>query len=113
MKLALSGGKVYIRNTKDEYPIVKGLPNAKYNKKIQAWEVPATADMLDRIRRFVKLPPALEQERIRLRKKQERIDTERLCDTPTPLVKYPVKVKLFQHQVRGANMALYALELEE
>ena len=112
MKLALSGGNIYIRNTKDEYPIVKGLPNAKYDKKLQAWTVPATADMLGRLKRFVKLPPILEQELQRLKRKQERIDTERLNDTPTPLVDYPVKVKLFQHQVRGANMAMYALELE-
>lgn len=113
MKLALSDGMIYIRNTKEEYPIIKGLPSAKYDKKLQAWAVPATADMLDRLQRFVKLPPALEQERQRLKRKQERIDTERLNDTPTPLVDYPVKVKLFQHQVRACNMAMYAFELEE
>mgnify|MGYP000697934587 CR=1 FL=1 len=26
-------------------------------------------------------------------------------DSPEPLLDYPVKMKLFRHQVRGANMA--------
>jgi len=113
MKIALYGDKIYLRNTQAEYPIIKGLPNAKFDKKISAWEVPKTLDMLDRIQRFVKLPPAVEAERQRLRRKQERIDAERLNDKPEPLLKYPVKANLFQHQIRGANMAMYALELEE
>lgn len=113
MKLALANGNIYIRNTKEEYPIVKGLPNAKYDKRLQAWEVPATAEMLERLRRFKKLPPALETERMRLKHKQELIDAERMKDDPIPLVDYPVKVKLFKHQVRAANMAMYELELEE
>lgn len=113
MKLALSGGMIYIRNTKEEYPIIKGLPNAKFDKKIKAWVVPATADMLDRLHRFVKLPEALECERVRLRRKQRLIDAERMKEKPVPLVEYPVKVQLFQHQVKAANMAMYTFEMEE
>ncbi len=113
MKLALANGNVYIQNTKAEYPIVKGLPNAKFDKKIKAWVVPATLDILDRLQRFVKLTPKLEAERQRLQRKQALIDKERMDEEPVPLVDYPVKVKLFRHQIRGANMALYALEMED
>lgn len=113
MKLALSDGMVYIRNTKEEYPIIKGLPNAKFDKKLKAWVVPATADMLDRLHRFVKLPSVLECERLRLRKKQRLVDAERMKEKSEPLVKYPVKVKLYQHQIKAANMAMYTFEMEE
>ena len=41
------------------------------------------------------------------------IDAERLNENPVPLAKYPVKVNLFKHQLRGANMALIAMELLE
>lgn len=113
MKLALSRGLIYIQNTKEEYPIIKGLPNARFDKKLKAWVVPATADMLERLHRFVKLPKSLESERVRLKRKQALIDTERLKEKSDPLVKYPVKVKLFQHQIKAANMAMYEFEMEE
>lgn len=112
MKLALANDKIYIQASKQEYPIVKGLPNARFDKKTMAWIIPNTLEMLDRIQRLVKLPEKMECERQRLRVKQELIDRERLTAEPKPLRKYPVKVSLFQHQVRGANMALYAFDLE-
>ena len=37
---------------------------------------------------------------------QNAIDSERMAEKPVPLVKYPVKLNLFAHQIRGANMAL-------
>ena len=99
MKLAIANGNVYIQNTKEEYPIVKSLPNAKFDKKIKAWVVPATLDILNRIQRFIKLTPKIEAERQRLQKKQNKIDAERLNENPVPLAKYPVKVNLFKHQL--------------
>ena len=100
MKLAIANGNVYIQNTKEEYPIVKSLPNAKF-------------DILNLIQRFIKLTPKIEAERQRLQKKQNKIDAERLNENPIPLATYPVKVNLFKHQLRGANMALIAMELLE
>ena len=111
MQLALLGEKIYIKNNRDEYAIVKGLPNAKYNKKLKAWEVPATLDMLNRLNSIVKLTVNLEQERERLFRKQTAIDAARMEKDPVPIMKYPVKVSLFKHQIRAANMAMFALEL--
>lgn len=113
MKIAIFGDKIYLKNSKEEYPIIKSLPNARFDKKILAWEIPNTLDMLERLKRFVKLPPAAEAERKRLKHKQDCINAERLNQNPKPLCNYPVKVSLFQHQIRGANMAMYALELLE
>lgn len=42
---------------------------------------------------------------------QEAIDSERASREVSPVYPYPVKTRLFQHQVRGANMALLALGL--
>ena len=111
MQLAIWGDKIFIKNNRDEYAIVKGLPNSKFNKKMKAWEVPATLDMLNRLGSIVKLPVNLEQERERLLRKQAAIDAARMEEDPVPIMKYPVKVNLFKHQIRAANMAMFALEL--
>ena len=50
MKLALANDKIYIQASKQEYPIVKGLPNARFDKKTMAWIIPNTLEMLDRIK---------------------------------------------------------------
>jgi hypothetical protein len=34
------------------------------------------------------------------------VDRERIRAEPVPLYKYPVKLPLYKHQVRGVNMAL-------
>lgn len=111
MKIAHSDGKIYIQCSKEEYPIVKGLPNAKFDKKTEAWVIPKTLDMLERLKRFIKLPEPLESERQRLKRKQSLIDAERMKENPIPVTKYPVKVNLFKHQVKAANMAMLAFEM--
>lgn len=113
MKLALFQGKIYIQNTKEEYEIVKGLPNSRFDKKKSAWVVPLNLEMLERLQKGLKLPDKLELERQRLQKKQMLIDKERMVKKPIPLREFPVKIKLYEHQVRAVNMALYALDLEE
>lgn len=107
MQLALFNEQIYIKTTKEEYPIVKGLPGVKFDKKNLAWVTPCTLEMLDRLQRLVKLPPVLENERQKRRLVQDNVDRERLCEKPTEMYPYPVKVKLFEHQVRAANMAMY------
>lgn len=43
MKFGNSKRKCVYQNTKEEYPIVKSLPNAKFDKKIKAWVVPGNS----------------------------------------------------------------------
>ena len=113
MQLALCNDTIYIKTTKDEYPIVKGLPGVKFDKKNLAWVTPCTLEMLDRLQRLVKLPPVLEAERQKRREVQNNVDKEMLCEKPKAMFDYPVKVKLFEHQVRGANMAMYEFEWDK
>ena len=54
----------------------------------------------------VRLPPAPAQRRQSLHAVQDAVDRERTNDTPVPLANYPVKMPLYSHQTRGANMAL-------
>ena len=46
--------------------------------------------------------------RSQLHRVQEAIDSERVNPHPKPLADYPVKMSLYDHQVRGANMCLVA-----
>ena len=41
-----------------------------------------------------------------LKRRRDRIEAERFNPDPVPLVHYPVKAKLYKHQLRGANMAM-------
>ena len=113
MQLALFNGNIYIKTSKEEYPIVKGLPNVKFDKSKLAWVTPATLEMLDRLQRIVKLPETLEAERQRMRTVQNKVDHERLNEHPEPMYNYPVKVKLFTHQIRGANMCMHLFGWDE
>lgn len=56
-----------------------------------------------------RLPPPAEELRLSLISRQRAVEAERAREEPKPIVDYPVKRKLFAHQVRGANMALLTL----
>ena len=63
-------------------------------------------ELLDKLASIVKLPPAIEAYRQQLHRVQDAVDRERTDEHPKPFYKYPVKMPLYAHQVRGANMAL-------
>ena len=63
-------------------------------------------ELLDKLASIVRLPPAIEDRRSRLHALQDAVDAERVNQEPTPFFKYPVKLPLYAHQMRGANMAL-------
>lgn len=107
MQLALQNGIIYIKPGAADEAIVKGLPDVKFDRKFSAWKAPATLEMLDRLQHIVTLPQALKAERQRLQTIQDNVDCERLNADPVPLFDYPVKAKLFTHQIKGANMCMY------
>lgn len=73
---------------------------------------PVTKDLLNRLSDLVgKLPEAAEEERQKLNRLSAAIDKERMEPEPEPFIPPPVKVKPYQHQIRGYNMALLALGL--
>ena len=62
---------------------------------------------------IVRLPGPIEAERQRMNGVQAAVDAERMKDVSEPLCNYPVKIPLFQHQIKGANMALLTFGLIE
>ena len=78
----------------------------KWDRKAQLLRGTADIELLDKLASIVRLPPAIEDRRSRLHALQDAVDAERVNPEPTPFFKYPVKLPLYAHQMRGANMAL-------
>ena len=112
MKLALQNGQLYIKEADNmQFTIIKSWNKMKWNKSSQTLQGPADIELLNKLAELVRLPLAIEEERQRLNRIQEAVDEERMSENPVPLYKYPVKLPLFKHQVRGANMCLLTFGL--
>ena len=70
-------------------------------------------ELLDKLSKIVRLPPAIESYRQRLDETQRAVDKMRVEKEPEALVKYPVQGSLYEHQVRAANMALLTFGLAD
>lgn len=81
----------------------------RWNKAARTYSAPVTLDLLDVLAQIFPLPDTVEAERRRLAGIARELDTQRAAAEPAPLVPYPVRAKLFRHQVRAANMALIQL----
>ena len=87
----------------------------KWNKRQKWWEGLVCAELLNRLAGLIPLPKPLDTERHRLNAVQEAVDAERVRPARElkPLVKYPVKRNLYDHQVRAGNMCLLTFGLVE
>ena len=84
----------------------------KYEKKTGIWKGPLDLEQLERLRKIVPdFPPALERMRKNLELAGNAVERERTRPDPKPLYKYPVKARLYSHQIRAANMALLVFGL--
>lgn len=107
MKMKLDGGNLFVVDADStQYAIIKSWNAMRWDRGRQWFSGPATADLLNRLASIVKLPAPIEAERQRVNGIQAAVDAERMNENPEPLYKYPVKIPLFKHQTRGANMAL-------
>lgn len=112
MKMALQGTTLKIREADNvQFTIIKSWNKMKWNKKLQQLEGIADMELLDKLASIVRLPPSIEQHRADLHKVQDAVDRERVNENPEPAYPYPVKMSLYKHQVRGANMALLTFGL--
>ena len=112
MRVALKDGYIAISNmTNQEYNTIREWNLTKYVRSEQALKGIVTLDLLDNLAQLTRLPPDLATVRARLHDRDAEIQALRAEPEPTPLYDYPVKRKLFKHQIRGANMAMVALEL--
>lgn len=112
MMVAVKNGQLYIRDaTPAQTAIIRTWDGMHWSRSEQVFSAPITAELLGRLGKIVRLPEPLVAEQKRLQARADAIDAERLNAAPEPLYEYPVKYKMYEHQIRGANMALIALGL--
>lgn len=114
MLMAMKEGQILIKEAdSSQFTVIKSWNLMRWVKSEQMFKGPVTRDLLNRLAALVRLPGTVEKERVRLNQISGAIDRERLNPDPEPLLTPPVKVKPYQHQIRGYNMALIALGLAE
>ena len=115
MQMAMKDGLIYIKDMDSvQFQIIKSWGKMKWNKRMQMLTGPADIELLNKLAdHLVKLPESIEAERQKLNKVMAAVDKERMNENPKPLLKPPIKVSPFKHQIRGYNMALMALGLVE
>lgn len=107
MKIALQGTTLLIKDADNvQFTVIKSWNKMKWDKRAQLLRGIADLELLDKLSSIVRLPPAVEDRRSRLHALQAAVDTERTNPEPSPFYPYPVKLPLYAHQMRGANMAL-------
>jgi len=104
---APDGGILGIKHADNvQFTVIKSWNKMRWDKKAQILTGAADLELLDRLAGLVRLPPAIEQRRSKLKAVQDAVDRERVNQNPEALYRYPVKMPLYTHQVRGANMCL-------
>ena len=107
MKIALQGTAMLIKDVDNvQFQIIKSWNKMRWDRGTRTLYGTADLELLDKLSSIVKLPPAIEAYRRQLHAVQDAVDRERTDEHPDPFYKYPVKMPLYAHQVRGANMAL-------
>lgn len=89
-----------------QFNIIKSWNKMRWDAKTKSLKGTADLELLDRLSGLVRLTSSVEARRQELRRVLEAVDRERTNPEPKPFYKYPVKLPLYAHQVRGANMAL-------
>ena len=99
MKMALIENTLLIKEADTvQFAVIKSWGKMKWSKTTQTLSGTADIELLDKLSSIVKLPPHIEALRQSLHDTAAAVDQEPRLDSP-------VKMKLFRHQVRGANMA--------
>ena len=114
MKIALQDNVIKIKEADNvQFTIIKSWAKMRWDRKNQMLSGTADMELLDNLAGICRLPPAIEGIRQRMHAVQDAVDKERTAPEPQPLYEFPVKVPLYKHQIRGANMALLTFGMVE
>ena len=114
MKIALQDNVIKIKEVDNvQFTIIKSWAKMRWDRKNQMLSGTADMELLDNLAGICRLPPAIEGIRQRMHAVQDAVDRERINPNPEPLCDFPVKVPLYKHQIRGANMALLTFGMIE
>ena len=111
MKLTADAREVYIFASElgdQEYMALRSTGAWKWNRTKKRLEARITQDLLEHLALTVQLPEWAEAIRALLKLRDEEMARLRNEEHPTPVRPFPVRASLYEHQVRGANMALCA-----
>lgn len=89
-----------------QFAVIKSWNKLRWDRNSKTLHGTADIELLDKLSSIVRLPPSVERRWRDLHALQDAVDRERVNPEPAPFYKYPVKMPLYAHQVRGANMAL-------
>lgn len=107
MRIAMKKGQILLADIEPwRMEPLKKLGMLRWHKSSRTYSAPVNLDLLNALAGVFRLPDFIEEERQRLDCTARRIEGERNAENPVPIVPYPVKAKLFKHQIRAANMAM-------
>lgn len=107
MKMALKGNTLLLADVSNtQFTIIKSWNKMIWDKATKQLRGTADLELLDKLAGISGLTPSVAARRRELRQVLDAVDRERVNPEPRPFFKYPVKLPLYAHQVRGANMAL-------
>lgn len=110
MKIALQHGQIILAEIEPlRYEQLKRMGIFRWNKTTRTMTGPVSLDALNALHNRFTLPDFVETERERLAEVARQVEQQREATEPKPLAAYPVRAQMFQHQIRGANMALLQL----
>ena len=110
MKVAIKDGRIVLAQIEQaRMDKLKKTGMLRWNRAARTYSAPVTLDLLEVLAQIFPLPDTVEAERRRLAGIARQLDAQRAASEPVPLTSYPVRAKLFRHQVRAANMALIQL----
>lgn len=109
MQMGFKGNMLIIAEAdNNQFAVIKSWGKMQWNAKTQRLTGIGDLELLDKLSGLVKLPPRVEARRKQMQAVADAVDRERMNEHPAPFFRYPVKLPLYAHQVRGANMALLA-----
>ena len=108
MQQKIDDGMIFVRASKEEEAVIKTWRLMKKDKEKGYWYGSISRPLLENLKRNGGLIPPAKKILDEMLTVQAAVNTERI--KPDSKIKarykYPVKVKLFTHQTRAANMAL-------
>lgn len=107
IKIDLQGNVLQVKNADAmQFTVIKSWNKMKWDRRLQALIGIADIELLDKLASLIQLPPEVEKRRKELHIVRDAVDRERINQNPKAFYKFPVKLPLYAHQVRAANMAL-------
>lgn len=113
MQMGIKDGQIILKDVdKDRFLIIKSWHIMKWDKRQEVLFAPLSLELLDKLAGVLPaLPGPVERLHRQLKRVEAALNRERMAEDPKPMYKYPVKLPLYKHQVRGANMALIVFGL--